>query len=114
MMVHDPVCGMEIESQGAFAAREHMGRTYYFCSQSCVDQFDADPHRIMTGSATTGGDRIPIGVFYQNNLESTFQDRISQRIPFYMQNPPAKQQIKDEKDLSAVDLSQFLDDLKTS
>jgi 2-oxoglutarate ferredoxin oxidoreductase subunit beta len=60
------------------------------------------------------GDRIPIGVFYQNNLESTFQDRISQRIPFYMQNPPAKQQIKDEKDLSAVDLSQFLDDLKTS
>ena len=54
MTVRDPVCGMNIEPQSAFAKREHMGQTYYFCSQSCVDQFNADPHRYMTTSATTG------------------------------------------------------------
>ncbi len=60
------------------------------------------------------GDRIPIGVFYQNPLEPTYQDRITKRIPFYMQNPPAKQQLKDENGNATVDLSEFMDDLKTS
>jgi 2-oxoglutarate ferredoxin oxidoreductase subunit beta len=60
------------------------------------------------------GDRIPVGVFYQNPLESTHQDRLTKRIPFYMQNPPAKQQLKDENGLATVDLSDFIDDLKTS
>ena len=54
MTVRDPVCGMEIEPQDAFANREHMGQTFYFCSQSCVDQFDADPHHYVMTSATTG------------------------------------------------------------
>jgi len=54
MTVQDPICGMDIEPQSAFAKREHMGQTFYFCSQSCVDQFDKDPHRYMTTSATTG------------------------------------------------------------
>ncbi|MCG3141696.1 MAG: Copper-transporting P-type ATPase [Anaerolineae bacterium] len=54
MTVRDPVCGMEIEPQNAFAHREHMGQTFYFCSQSCVDQFDADPHHYVMTSATTG------------------------------------------------------------
>ena len=54
MKIHDPVCGMEIEPQSAFAKREHMGQTLYFCSQSCVDQFDKDSHHYMVTSATTG------------------------------------------------------------
>lgn len=54
MTQHDPVCGMEIEPQSAFATREHMGQTYYFCSQSCLDQFDKDPHKYVMTSATTG------------------------------------------------------------
>ncbi|HLF25575.1 MAG TPA: YHS domain-containing protein [Anaerolineae bacterium] len=44
-MVKDPVCGMEIEPKEAFATREHDGQAFYFCSQSCVDKFDADPHK---------------------------------------------------------------------
>jgi len=60
------------------------------------------------------GDRIPIGVFFQNPLESTFQDRFAKRIPFYLENPPAKQQLKGENGASNVDLSNFIDDLKTS
>ena len=54
MTQHDPVCGMDIEPQSAFTKREHMGQTFYFCSQSCVDQFDKDPHRYVMTSATTG------------------------------------------------------------
>ena len=59
-------------------------------------------------------DKIPIGVFYQNGLEPTFQNRLTERIPFYMQNPPAKQQLKDENSTATVDLSDFMNDLKTS
>jgi 2-oxoglutarate ferredoxin oxidoreductase subunit beta len=60
------------------------------------------------------GDKIPIGVFYKNELEQTFQERFAKRIPFYLQNPPAKQQLKDENGASLLDLSEFMDDLKTS
>jgi 2-oxoglutarate ferredoxin oxidoreductase subunit beta len=60
------------------------------------------------------GDKIPIGIFYQNPFEPTFQDRLTARIPFYMQNPPGKQELKDENGSATVDLSDFLNDLKTS
>lgn len=42
-MVKDPVCGMQIEESDAVGSSEHEGRTYYFCSQDCKDEFDADP-----------------------------------------------------------------------
>src|SRR5512134_1344339 len=54
MTVHDPVCGMEINPESASTKREHMGQTFFFCSRSCADLFDKDPHRYMTTSATTG------------------------------------------------------------
>ena len=54
MTQRDPVCGMDIEPQTAFAKREHMGQTFHFCSQSCADQFDKDPHHYVMTSATTG------------------------------------------------------------
>ena len=60
------------------------------------------------------GDRIPIGVFYKNELEPTFQERFSKRIPFYLSKPPAKQKLTDENGFSHVDLKEFMDDLKTS
>lgn len=43
-MARDPVCGMEVDPKSAYATREHMNQTFYFCSQRCVDRFDADPH----------------------------------------------------------------------
>ena len=60
------------------------------------------------------GDRIPIGVFYKNELEPTFQERIANRIPFYMDRPPAKQKLCDENGISNVELTEFMEDLKTS
>jgi len=44
-MVKDPVCGMMIDPDTAFATREHAGKMLYLDSQECVDKFDADPHR---------------------------------------------------------------------
>jgi len=60
------------------------------------------------------GDRIPIGVFYKNELEPTFEERIKDRIAFYRERPPAKQKLCDENRLSNVDLTEFMEDLKTS
>lgn len=54
MTVKDPICGMEIDPQTAFATREYMEQTFYFCSASCVEQFDKAPHAYVTTSATTG------------------------------------------------------------
>jgi 2-oxoglutarate ferredoxin oxidoreductase subunit beta len=60
------------------------------------------------------GDRIPIGVFYKNELEPTFLERISRRIPFYMTNPPAKQVISDAAGMSNADLTELFEELMTS
>jgi len=60
------------------------------------------------------GDRIPIGVFYRNELQPTLVDRITSRIPFYRTNPPAKQRISDDDGDSTADLTEFFDDLRTS
>jgi len=42
-MAIDPVCGMEIEESQAPAMTEFEGQPYYFCSDSCRDEFEANP-----------------------------------------------------------------------
>jgi len=42
-MATDPVCGMEVDEDEAEARSDYQGRTFYFCSQSCKEQFDAEP-----------------------------------------------------------------------
>jgi Cu+-exporting ATPase len=43
--VIDPVCGMSIDPDNAFATIEHDGVTYYFCSPGCAAAFKEDPHK---------------------------------------------------------------------
>ncbi|HID67772.1 MAG TPA: YHS domain-containing protein, partial [Roseibacterium sp.] len=38
----DPVCGMEVP-QGKGINTEHAGAIYYFCSDFCLQKFEADP-----------------------------------------------------------------------
>ena len=45
--VIDPVCGMTISADEAVAHLEHDGHTYHFCSQSCHDQFRANPQAFV-------------------------------------------------------------------
>jgi P-type Cu+ transporter len=43
--VKDPVCGMEIDPATAAASEKYEGQTFYFCSQSCHQQFVASPEQ---------------------------------------------------------------------
>ena len=56
-------------------------------------------------------DKIPIGVFYQNEVVSTFATRIIDKIPNYLENPPAKQKISHDGRPN-TDISSILDSLK--
>ncbi len=60
------------------------------------------------------GDKIPLGVFYQNELLPTYIDRITQRIPNYRENPPARQVIADTKGKPKVNIGKMLEELKVS
>ncbi|MCS7125981.1 MAG: thiamine pyrophosphate-dependent enzyme [Aigarchaeota archaeon] len=41
-------------------------------------------------------EKIPIGVFYQDKCAVSFEERIHERIPTYLENPPAKQKIEQD------------------
>ena len=58
------------------------------------------------------GDKIPIGIFYKNELVPTFHERIAKRIPFYLISPPAKQMIHDGEGSPITDIRDFLEELK--
>ena len=45
--VLDPVCGMTISPDDAVGHVDYKGQTYYFCSQSCLDQFRATPEPFL-------------------------------------------------------------------
>lgn len=38
----DPVCGKELEATAAAASVIHEGKTFYFCSPECKQEFDKD------------------------------------------------------------------------
>jgi Cu2+-exporting ATPase len=43
--VKDPVCGMEIEPATAYGKTEYAGRTFYFCSKHCLEEFEKNPEK---------------------------------------------------------------------
>jgi Cu+-exporting ATPase len=43
MAEKDPICGMMVEPDAAAASVEHGGKTYYFCSVDCKEEFEEDP-----------------------------------------------------------------------
>ena len=53
-MVVDPVCGMEIDPQTAAGSSQYMGKTYYFCSPGCKQDFDKDPERYVNSEGHSG------------------------------------------------------------
>lgn len=58
------------------------------------------------------GDKIPIGIFYQNEHIPTFEDRITNRINNYRQSPPAMQSIADQQNKPISSILKMLDDLR--
>ena len=45
----DPGCGMNVEPNSAAGSLVHEGRTYYFCSSHCLQQFQEHPERYVKG-----------------------------------------------------------------
>jgi RND family efflux transporter MFP subunit len=45
--VKDPACGMEIDLAKATEKSEYRGKTYYFCSKGCKEQFDKNPEQYL-------------------------------------------------------------------
>lgn len=49
IMVKDIVCGMDINESSSIK-EEHEGKDYYFCSESCKNQFNEDPKKFLDKS----------------------------------------------------------------
>ncbi|MCF8106630.1 MAG: heavy metal translocating P-type ATPase [Desulfohalobiaceae bacterium] len=54
--VKDPVCGMTTESPQSYFSYEHQGQTFYFCSEHCLEKFQADPEKYTSGETAAEGD----------------------------------------------------------
>jgi Cu+-exporting ATPase len=52
--VQDPVCGMEIDPTQAAGQASYQGRTFYFCSEECMQKFQQNPGEYV--GTNTGGD----------------------------------------------------------
>jgi len=44
-MVRDPVCFMEVDENTTEYKVEYNGKTYYFCSERCMDLFKLNPSK---------------------------------------------------------------------
>jgi Cu+-exporting ATPase len=55
--VIDPVCGMTVDPDRAAGSFEHEGKTYFFCSKSCLNKFKDNPTGFVRGKVEpeTGG-----------------------------------------------------------
>ena len=54
-MSTDPVCGMMVDEKAAPASTKYAGKTIYFCSTECKDQFYQNPEVYV---AETGKDHM--------------------------------------------------------
>jgi 2-oxoglutarate ferredoxin oxidoreductase subunit beta len=57
------------------------------------------------------GNKIPTGIFYKNEIISPFTTRLTDKIPNYLENPPAKQNISKDG-IPTTDVSKILDSMK--
>lgn len=57
------------------------------------------------------GDKIPIGIFYQNEHIATYQERISEKINNYSDLPPAKQRITLDKNETNSNIDGLLESI---
>ncbi|MFW5709343.1 MAG: ATP-binding protein [Chloroflexota bacterium] len=51
-VMHDPVCGAEIEPQKAYSSTEYAGQRYYFCCPVCRGAFEKDPELYLSDKSS--------------------------------------------------------------
>ena len=49
-MAIDPICGMDVQPEGAAGTSRYKGVDYYFCAVSCKETFDKSPERYAGGA----------------------------------------------------------------
>ena len=72
----DPVCGMEITPNAAVGSCEYQGRQYYFCAESCLEQFRANPGQFLAppGERISSPPAHP-GVIYTCPMDPEVRER---------------------------------------
>jgi YHS domain-containing protein len=50
-MARDPVCGMSVEEVSGTAHTQFEGKKYYFCSDECQREFEAEPEGYVESAA---------------------------------------------------------------
>ena len=58
----DPVCGMEVTPEDAAGSYSYRGQQYYFCNESCLEQFRADPQAsspLLPGALASKPEMLP-------------------------------------------------------
>src|SRR5262249_29910955 len=54
LMAIDPVCGMEVDEKDAKDPSSFEGKTFYFCSTDCREEFDEAPEDYVGDDLRTG------------------------------------------------------------
>ncbi len=56
----DPVCGMEVATEGATHLHSYKGETYYFCGASCREKFSDDAEGYLSGEAQAAAEKAAL------------------------------------------------------
>ena len=56
--MRDPICNMEVDEQDAAGESQYQGKTYYFCSQGCKEEFDQNPQQYANKDAQGAGQAV--------------------------------------------------------
>ena len=76
--VTDPVCGMTIAPEESVGQVDYKGQTYYFCAQSCLEQFRSDPDRFLTPDS---GERQPTAADLEREYTCPMDPEVRQKGP---------------------------------
>lgn len=102
---------IDAETQRQMPRTYKLEETGYDGTVHKEDQVDIKVGQVIQKS-NEWGNRIPLGVFYQNDHIPTYQERILSRIDSYMENPPARQTISDQNKKPLANIQNLLDALR--
>lgn len=102
---------IDAETQRQMPRTYKLEETGYDGTVHKEDQVDIKVGQVIQKS-NEWGNRIPLGVFYQNEHIPTYQERILSRIDSYMENPPASQTISDQNKKPLANIQNLLDALR--
>ena len=54
-MAYDPICGKKVQPVRVTPSAEYKKRTYYFCSEGCLHEFNRAAERVKLHDAARAG-----------------------------------------------------------